>query len=178
MEGTLSIESSSKNGKLVMKKGSVSADGEAAKVTLKSGTIESTDTSASGYGVAAYNGATVVVNGGEIISQYAALSGNNTMGNMNFEVNGGTLTAKYGPAIYMPGQVKLTITGGVLNGGISLRMGQVDISGGTINAMTDAASTRQSGRDIIIIQETHGFRMLCMYLQELITVKMQPMEIL
>lgn len=141
VEGTLSIESSSKNGKLVMKKGSVSADGEAAKVTLKSGTIESTDTSASGYGVAAYNGATVVVNGGEIISQYAALSGNNTMGNMNFEVNGGTLTAKYGPAIYMPGQVKLTITGGVLNGGISLRMGQVDISGGTINAMTDAAST-------------------------------------
>ena len=141
VEVTLSIESSSKNGKLVMKKGSVSADGEAAKVTLKSGTIESTDTSASGYGVAAYNGATVVVNGGEIISQYAALSGNNTMGNMNFEVNGGTLTAKYGPAIYMPGQVKLTITGGVLNGGISLRMGQVDISGGTINAMTDAAST-------------------------------------
>ena len=52
---------------------------------------------------------------------------------MNFTVNGGTLTAKYGPAIYMPGQVNLTITDGTLNGGISLRMGQVDISGGTIN---------------------------------------------
>lgn len=141
VEGTLSIESSLEAGKLLMKKGSVSVDGEAAKVTLKSGTIETTDTSAAGYGVAAYNGATVIVNGGEIISQYAALSGNNTMGNMNFEVNGGILTAKYGPAIYMPGQVKLTITGGVLNGGVSLRMGQVDISGGTINAMTDAAST-------------------------------------
>ena len=56
---------------------------------------------------------------------------------MNFTVNGGTLTAKHGPAIYMPGQVNLSITDGVLNGGISLRMGQVSISGGTINAATD-----------------------------------------
>ena len=37
----------------------------------------------------------------------------------------------------MPGQVNLSITDGVLNGGISLRMGQVSISGGTINAATD-----------------------------------------
>ena len=53
---------------------------------------------------------------------------------MNFTVNGGKLTARYGPAIYMPGQGELTITDGVLNGGISLRMGQVNISGGTIYA--------------------------------------------
>ena len=53
---------------------------------------------------------------------------------MNFTVNGGELTAQYGPAIYMPGQGNLTITDGVLNGGISLRMGQVNISGGTIYA--------------------------------------------
>ncbi len=53
---------------------------------------------------------------------------------MNFIVNGGTLTAREGPAIYQSGQCELTITGGTLNGGISLRMGQVNISGGTINA--------------------------------------------
>lgn len=55
---------------------------------------------------------------------------------MNFTVNGGILTAEQGPAIYMPGQVSLTVAGGTLNGGISLRMGQVNISGGTINAIS------------------------------------------
>ena len=37
----------------------------------------------------------------------------------------------------MPGQVNLTITDGTLNGGISLRMGQVNISGGIINSITE-----------------------------------------
>ena len=36
----------------------------------------------------------------------------------------------------MPGQMSLTVAGGTLNGGISLRMGQVNISGGTINAIS------------------------------------------
>lgn len=145
-EGTLEIKSSVSGGKLLLMGGtSIGADGESAKITLQSGTVESAeqdyDNERYGYGIAAYNGATLVVNGGEVISQNAALSGNNTKGNMNFEVHGGTLTTKYGPAIYMPGQGNLTITAGVLNGGVSLRMGQVNISGGTINAMTDAAST-------------------------------------
>ena len=87
------------------------------------------------YGIYAKNGGTIVINGGTINSRDAVLSGNNTTGTMNFEINGGTLTASRGPAIYMPGQVSLKITGGTLNGGISLRMGQVDISGGTINAI-------------------------------------------
>ena len=76
----------------------------------------------------------VSINGGTIQSTYAPITGNNTTGDMNFTVNGGELTAQYGPAIYMPGQGNLTITDGVLNGGISLRMGQVNISGGTIYA--------------------------------------------
>ncbi len=144
--GTFKIESSVNGGKLNLMGGtSIGADGESAKVILESGTVESPEQDNAngryGYGIAAYNGATLVVNGGEVISQNAALSGNNTKGNMNFEVHGGTLTTKYGPAIYMPGQGNLTITAGVLNGGVSLRMGQVNISGGTINAMTDAAST-------------------------------------
>ena len=145
-EGILEIKSSVSGGKVSLKGGtSIAADGKSAKVILQSGTVESLEQNYPkfryGYGIAAYNGATLVVNGGEIDSVYAPLSGNNTEGNMSFEVHGGTLNAKYGPAIYMPGEVKLTITGGVLNGGVSLRMGQVDISGGTINAMTDAAST-------------------------------------
>lgn len=55
---------------------------------------------------------------------------------MSFAVNGGTLTTKYGPAIYMAGPIDLTITKGTINGGISLRMGIVNISGGVINAAT------------------------------------------
>lgn len=101
-------------------------------VVIENGTI----TSAKDYCTYAKNGGTIIVNDGILTSQYAVLTGNNTTGNMNFIVNGGTLTAKGGPAIYQSGQCELTITGGILNGGISLRMGQVNISGGTINAAT------------------------------------------
>ena len=116
-------------------KAAIQVDGSNAALTIKdssgSGKISST-----GYGVYALNGASVTVESGSIESDVSPLSGNNTTGNMNFTVKGGTLTAQKGPAIYMPGQVNLVITGGTLNGGISLRMGQVNISGGTINAVT------------------------------------------
>lgn len=101
-------------------------------VVIENGTI----TSATDYCTYARDGGTITVNGGTLTSTNAVLSGNNTTGSMNFIVNGGTLTARKGPAIYQSGQCELTITGGTLNGGISLRMGQVNISGGTINATT------------------------------------------
>ena len=101
-------------------------------LTLKSGTIEVSGD----YGIYVSNDGHAAVNGGAISSLYAPFTGNNLTGDMNFTVTDGTLTAKYGPAIYMPGQGKLDISGGTLNGGISLRMGQVNISGGTINATT------------------------------------------
>ena len=102
-------------------------------VVIENGTLNSeTD-----YCTYAKDGGTITVNGGTLTSTNAVLSGNNTTGNMNFIVNGGTLTARQGPAIYQSGQCELTITGGTLNGGISLRMGQVNISGGTINAATE-----------------------------------------
>ena len=104
----------------------------AGELVIENGAVSSD----SDYGIYALNDGKVTVNGGTLTSLYSPLTGNNTTGNMNFTVNGGTLTAKSGPAIYMPGQVSMTITDGVLNGGISLRMGQVNISGGTINAVT------------------------------------------
>ena len=125
VEGSLTIEG---EGTVTSSVTPIKIDG--GSLTLNSGKIESTGN----YGTYALNGGSVTVNGGEIESKWAALSGNNTTGTMNFEINGGTLTAKEGPAIYMPNQVKLTIANGTLNGGVSLRMGQVDISGGTINA--------------------------------------------
>ena len=125
VKGSLTIEG---EGTITSSVTPIKIDG--GSLTLNSGKIESTGS----YGTYALNGGSVTVNGGEIKSKWAALSGNNTTGTMNFEINGGTLTAEEGPAIYMPNQVKLTITNGTLNGGVSLRMGQVDISGGTINA--------------------------------------------
>ena len=122
VKGSLTIEG---EGTITASKTPIKIDG--GSLTLNSGKIVSTGD----YGTYALNGGSVTVNGGEIESKWAALSGNNTTGTMNFEI---TLTAKEGPAIYMPNQVKLTITNGTLNGGVSLRMGQVDISGGTINA--------------------------------------------
>ena len=117
---------------------SVIEAGEDASLTVQDTSVAGTGKIASNkYGISARDGGALIVKSGTIESEYAPLSGNNTAGDMNFTVNGGTLTAKHGPAIFMPGQENLSITDGVLNGGISLRMGQVSISGGTINAATD-----------------------------------------
>lgn len=132
VSGNLTIKDSVGNGKIESTK-SLNVSGEAAKIILESGTINVSND----YGIYAKNGGSVVINGGTVTSLYAPLTGNNTTGNMNFTVNGGTLTAQKGPAIYMPGQTKLVITNGTLNGGVSLRMGTVEISGGTINAVTE-----------------------------------------
>lgn len=129
---TLTVSDSRTGGKLTSSGTPIRVDGTGSKAIINNGTIESTND----YGIYAKDNGAIIVNGGTVTSKDAALSGNNTTGNMNFEVNGGTLTAAQGPAIYMPGQGKLTVTNGTLNGGISLRMGQVDISGGTINSIS------------------------------------------
>ena len=128
----LTISSSEAGGKLI---GNTTSDYSAitlnsAKLVLNSGTIVNEGS----YGVYCMNGATAVVNGGEITSHDSALSGNNTTGTMFFEINGGTLTTEAGMSVYMPDQVNLKMTGGTLNGGILVRMGTITISGGTINA--------------------------------------------
>lgn len=110
------------------------------------GSLTLTDTSAdkagklasNKYGLSAADGGKLIVNSGTVEAEYAVLSGNNTAGDMNFEVNGGTLTSKQSEAIYMPGQQNLVVNGGVINGGISARMGQITVNNGVINGMTTA----------------------------------------
>lgn len=131
--GKLTVKDTGSGGAINCENTPVVSDGADAIFTLESGKLKSNKN----YCIYCKNSGKAVINGGEAISKLSVLSGNNTTGDMNFEINGGTLTAESGPAIYMSGQVNLKMTGGVLNGGISLRMGQVDISGGTINAMTD-----------------------------------------
>lgn len=127
----LANEYSDEEGKDVKTHYAIGADN--AKVIVNSGDVSSNDTQ---YGFYALNGGAITINGGNHTTGYAVLSGNNTTGAMSFVINGGTLTTKYGPAIYMAGPIDLTITKGTINGGISLRMGIVNISGGVINAAT------------------------------------------
>ena len=128
----LTINSSETGGKLIgnTDSGYSAITVDSAKLVLNSGTIVNEGS----YGVYCKNGATAIVNGGAITSHDSALSGNNTTGTMYFEINGGTLTTEAGMSIYMPNQVSLKVTDGTLNGGISVRMGTITISGGTINA--------------------------------------------
>ena len=114
-------------------------DGAGTEFVQESGKIEVKAATGciTGYGIYCRNGGTATIEGGEFNAVDAVLTGNNTTGEMNFNVKGGTLTSSRGPAIYMPGQVILNMSGGTLNGGVSLRMGQVNISGGTINSIKD-----------------------------------------
>ena len=134
------------NAKLIVQDSSVGKEGKIsstnsagyAAVQLNAGTLvlESGCITSTQYGVSVFEGSTATINGGSITSEYACLSGNNTKGDMNFIVTGGTLTSTKSEAIYMPGQVTLDISGGVVKGGISARMGQIKISGGEIYGMT------------------------------------------
>ena len=87
------------------------------------------------YGISAENDGTVVIEDISVVSLYACLSGNNRRGGMNFVVKSGTLTSNLSETVYMPAFGTLTISGGTLNGGISMRMGTLTMTGGTVNGM-------------------------------------------
>lgn len=105
-----------------------------------------------GYGIAGYDGGVITINSGKILSESAAISGNNTEGTLSVAINGGELTTKEGPAIYMPSPVGCTITGGTLNGGISIRMGVINISGGKFiaNPVVDDIKTNYMEQNIAV----------------------------
>ena len=57
-----------------------------------------------GYAFYAFDGGTLILDSGEIKALDAPFAGNNTTGDLNAIVNGGTLTAIHGAAIYSPSQ--------------------------------------------------------------------------
>jgi len=130
--GRLSIEDKSGNGSVTstMSNGgsAIVVDGDNAALILNGGNIINNES----YGIYAKNGAEVIINNGKVVAAYAALSGNNLYGDMNFCVNGGVLDSKM-PSIYMPGQTNLIVNGGTLKG-IVARMGQIKINGGTLSS--------------------------------------------
>ena len=144
---TLDLNGMTVTGNFSSENSVIEAQGENGSLTLTDTSADKVGKLASNkYGLSATDGGKLIVNSGTVEAEYAALSGNNTAGDMNFEVNGGTLTSKQSEAIYMPGQQNLVVNGGVINGGISARMGQITVNGGVINGMTaDQSADAMSG---------------------------------
>ncbi len=129
VEGNLTLKDSKGNGKIIgTTEGTKAAIVVKGKMTLESGSIEATR-----HAILA-DGGSVTINGGSITATWFALGGNNTLGTMVFEVNGGTLKSTEDIAVYMPGPISYTMTNGHVIGGLQFRMGNVNISGGTIEA--------------------------------------------
>lgn len=136
--GTLVVEDSTNNGKIVSKNNIPVANGN---FTLNSGTIETTN-----YGIYGSDNSLVTINGGTIKTKSACLGSNNTTGDATFVVNGGTLTSDW-QTVYLANPVGLTINGGTFNGGLAVRMGKININGGTINATVVDASKYDDIKD-------------------------------
>ena len=134
-KGNLIVDDTAGDGKLVNRQYAIEVSN--GSFTLKNGTIESKKN----YAIYGLNDSLITINGGSIIADgdYACLGSNNTTGDATFVINGGTLTSKW-QAIYLANPVGLTVNGGTINGGIALRMGVLNITGGTINAVIEDAS--------------------------------------
>lgn len=158
--GTINMETETKNRSFI-KIGNNSSD-KGGTVILNGCTIENKNSTHTGYGILSTGNSCVIINGGTINSDYAAFSGNGTMPKSNLYVLKGTLKAESGACIYKPSSgnvyigkkavesdianansdVKSIIEGMkegddkdiTLSGGISIRMGTVKISSGTITS--------------------------------------------
>ena len=140
IEGANTIVSIDGDGEILAQGGNVVELGAGATANLKGGTLKML-AHGSGYGFYIFGGSTLNMTGGVVdttASYGAAVGGNNTTGDMNFIMSGGELKSQY-QTVFMPSQVNLKISGGTLNGGIYVKMGQIEITGGTINGIASAS---------------------------------------
>ncbi len=115
----------------------------------------------------------LVVESGLIKGGWYGISGNGSNDGTNITINGGTVTANtdevnQGMAIYHPQDGKLTITGGTITGWDGIQFcgaGEINISGGTIEAMGDFAeftantgsSSHELGAALSILSRSGGY---------------------
>lgn len=130
LKGSGKISSADKNVGLNINSGKLTIDGV---------TVESTKL----YGIGIDGTGELVMNSGEIHSKDSCIGLNNTTcDKVKITINGGTLTSDTDATMYLPGPCEVIVNDGILNGGISARMGDVTINGGTINSIS-------SGNDLI-----------------------------
>ena len=117
------------------------SNGKKAVLTVNSGHIEAYaasgefDNNKGQFGVAIWNGATIIINGGTIKAAWYALvgNGNDVDYTSTIIINGGKLISVYDYAMYLPHNGVSTINGGVVDGAagaISLMRGTLTINGG------------------------------------------------
>lgn len=111
------------------------------EVTLESGLNIATDSTGifiSGYGAKLNTSANITTTS----STWRAIEGNGSVeGYTTVNVEGGTISAPNSVAIYQPQAGTLNITNGTVTGGtaVFVRSGKVNIDGGTLSAIGDAA---------------------------------------
>lgn len=121
-------------GKISSRRNIFVVDGENTELVLESGALETTGT----YGIFGKQGASVYVKGGSIEAHSTAISSNNTTGDVNVYISGGqVISASGATAIYLPSQQDLWVSGGEIYGSMVVRMGDVQISGGTFYASSN-----------------------------------------
>lgn len=120
--------------------GTIYSDNSSGGIEVNNGKLTVEDTtleSPVNYGVVMFNEGELNLQNAKINSKSSAISSNNTKtSNANIVIDGKdtVLTASEGPVIYMPAQGTVTVRDGTLNGGISARMGTINVLGGTINS--------------------------------------------
>ena len=120
------------------------------KMTVNDGKI----TSAS-WGIVGFKDTEITINGGTIIAESHAISGNgsesgsNAGVNAKFTITGGTITSNTALAVYAPQINGVTkISGGTLTGGesaLEIRAGSLEITGGTFNGNTETYAMESNG---------------------------------
>lgn len=163
VEGQIIIQDSAGTGKIFSEKpyatdnstGIVCVDGENAKLTLQSGTIDAasnfTDWTNNGqFGVVLRDGGDFTMTGGKIEAGWYAVSGNGKNDTQNSEINitGGELVSRGDYAIYLPQSGTTTISGGTIYGaagGINIKRGTLIIEDGALITSLGTGSTGSWG---------------------------------
>lgn len=163
VEGQIIIQDSAGTGKIFSEKpyatdnstGIVCVDGENAKLTLQSGTIDAasnfTDWTNNGqFGVALMDGGDFTMTGGKIEAGWYAVSGNGNNKTQNSQINitGGELVSRGDYAIYLPQSGETTISGGTIYGaagGINIKRGTLIIEDGALITSLGTGSTGSWG---------------------------------
>ncbi|WP_400208299.1 hypothetical protein [Candidatus Methanomassiliicoccus intestinalis] len=99
--------------------------------------VKGSEAGAEGYGIYAASYSQVTAGEGVTITAgYSAISGNNTMADVDINITGGEYISTKFAALYFPCMGNLTITGGNFTGlsGIEIRAGEAEISNATITA--------------------------------------------
>ena len=120
------------------------ATGGPAELVVEDAVIEALSANASA--VYMMNDSIVKINGGTITSGTFAISTNNTTGyDAELYINGGTITSTNEVAIYLPALKTFNMTGGTVKGtaALDVRLGEVNISGGTLISTADELNVLQ-----------------------------------